>query len=125
MLTINPANAKLIFDERHRPTRPTLKLMHKTYDVDYYSTVLDKICLGRDRRLVKRLIIIFIIFPFFAKMQFFKISIISCFSVCLLFSPAKFFQPPLDRFAPNLARMCLSDLGRKRRGRFWKSSKTR
>ena len=29
------------------------------------------------------------------------------------FSPAKFSQPPLDRFAPNLARICLHALGRK------------
>ena len=67
----------------------------------------------------------------FAKMQFFKISEILCFSVGLLFfsfflfSPAKFSQPPLDRFAPNLARICLPALGRKWRGRFLKSSKTR
>ena len=39
-----------------------------------------------------------------AKMQFFKISVILCFAVGLLFlfiSPANFSQPSLDQFAPN------------------------
>ena len=62
-------------------------------------------------------------------MQFFKISVILCFSVgflfFLFFSPAKFSQPPLDQLAPNLAGICLPALCRKGRGRLLKSSKTR
>ena len=58
-------------------------------------------------------------------MQFFKISVILCFFFWrfAFFSPAKVSQPPLGRFAPNLAGMCLSDLGRKRRGRFFEQFK--
>jgi len=41
------------------------------------------------------------------------------------FSPANFSQPPLNRFAPNLERMCPTTRGRKWRLRFLKSSKTR
>ena len=79
------------FDERHRPTRPTLKLMHKTYDVDYYSTVLDKICLGRDRRVVKRLIRIFIIYLLYFR-------VLQNFSNIMLFCRFAFFLLP-DFFA--------------------------
>ena len=60
-------------------------------------------------------------------MQFFKISVILCFSVDLLyfFPPENFSQPSLDRFAPNLARMCLLACDFYWIKRLMKSSKTR
>ena len=65
----------------------------------------------------------------FAKIQFFKISVILCFSVDLLyfhfFSPKNISQPSLDRFAPNLARTCLLACDLYLGERFLKSSKTR
>ena len=101
--------------------------MHKTlaYDVDYYSTVLDKICLSRDRRLVERLIRIFIIFPFMQKCNFLN------FGNIVFFSRSAFFLSPnfLSHRSTDLHQIwheCVSlTRAEKRRGRFLKSSKTR
>ena len=71
------------------------------------------------------IVILLLLYFRFCKMQFCKISVILCFSVGLLFCfSSQIFQLPLDRLAPNLARICLPDLDIKRRGWFLKSSKT-